>query len=136
VQVTGSSVELWSIDFVNDTVGYAIGNNVVLKTTNGGITFVGGENENVPTEYELYQNYPNPFNPITHFGFRIANFGLVKLKINDISGKEIDVVVNKNLSAGEYKIDFDASHLASGVYFYSLWIDNQIISSKKMLLVK
>jgi hypothetical protein len=61
---------------------------------------------------------------------------LVKLKINDISGKEIDVVVNKNLSAGEYKIDFDASHLASGVYFYSLWIDNQIISSKKMLLVK
>jgi photosystem II stability/assembly factor-like uncharacterized protein len=136
VQNTGSSVELWSIDFVNDTVGYAVGSNVVLKTTNGGLTFIGNQNNNEPVGYELYQNYPNPFNPVTHFGFRIADFGFVRLTISDLSGKEIDIVINKNLIAGEYKIDYDASRLASGIYFYSLLVDNQIISSKKMVLIK
>jgi hypothetical protein len=136
VQQTGSSVELWAIDFVNDTVGYAIGSNAVLKTTNGGLTFINNQNGDIPADYELYQNYPNPFNPITNIGFRIADFGFVSIKIFDINGNEIKSLLNQNKPPGSYEIDFDASNFASGIYFYMLKVDDILISSKKMILIK
>lgn len=93
---------------------------------------IGGE---LVTEYRLAQNYPNPFNPGTNLGFRIANFGLVTLKVYDIQGKEIRTIVNEHLQAGNYEYTFNGSGLPSGVYFYKLEA-GEFTQTKRMLLLK
>lgn len=85
--------------------------------------------------FELSQNYPNPFNPTTTIKYSIAEKSNVTLKVFDILGREITTLVNSELSAGNYNIQFDASSLASGVYIYSIKAGN-FSSSKKMLLVR
>ena len=89
----------------------------------------------IPQEYALLQNYPNPFNPVTNIKLQIANFGFVSVKVFDISGKEVAILVNRELSAGIYNVDFDASHLASGTYFYRMETAGYS-EVKKMILVK
>jgi Zn-dependent metalloprotease len=94
------------------------------------------------TDYHLYQNYPNPFNPTTIIKYSIpiveANFASttnVTLKIFDVLGKEIVTLVNEMRMPGTYKVNFDASKLSSGIYYYQLRVGN-IVQTKKMLLVK
>lgn len=89
----------------------------------------------IPTEYSLNQNYPNPFNPTTEISFGIPKSSNVKITIYNSVGKEVAVLVNRNLSAGYHTYKFDASRLASGVYFYNMQSDN-FVNVKKMLLVK
>lgn len=136
VQASGTTQELWAIDFVNDTVGYAVGSSVVVKTTNGGVTFINNQNNNIPIEHELLQNYPNPFNPKTKIGFRLTKSGFVKLRIFDIKGKEIMQILRKQLTAGEHETIAEMTDFPSGVYFYALEFDGLFVSSRKMLLVK
>ncbi len=93
------------------------------------------ENTETPSEFSLSQNYPNPFNPNTNIGFQIAGSGFVSLKVYDIMGKEAAVLVNENLIAGSYNINFDASGLASGMYFYKL-TSGEFTDTKKLILVK
>jgi hypothetical protein len=95
----------------------------------------GAGNNLIDKSYALYQNYPNPFNPSTNFGFRIADFGFVSLKIYDVLGNEVAVLVNEEKNAGEYKIEFDAAHLSSGVYCYKLTA-GRFVKTKKMILIK
>ncbi len=90
---------------------------------------------NIPTKYSLAQNYPNPFNPMTTIDFGIAKAGKVKLTVSDISGKTVDILVNRNLEAGEYKFNWNASKFASGVYFYRLEA-NSFTDVKRLILVK
>jgi hypothetical protein len=92
-------------------------------------------NDVVPTGFSLEQNYPNPFNPTTNFGFRIANFGFVSLKVFDVLGKEVATVVNENRETGNYKIAYDGSTLPSGVYFYRLTA-NGFSETKRMVLIR
>ncbi len=91
------------------------------------------------TSFDLSQNYPNPFNPSTKIRFSIpsnlSNAGLTTLSVFDVLGNEVATLVNDNLSSGTYEVDFNASGLSSGVYFYSIKTGNNSIS-KKMLLVK
>lgn len=82
-----------------------------------GITSLPGE---VPSEYKLFGNYPNPFNAQTKFRFQIPKNGIVKLKVYDLSGKEVETLVNGNFNAGLYEINWNSGSLASGVYFYSI----------------
>jgi len=89
----------------------------------------------IPTQYELKQNYPNPFNPTTKIIYNIPNAGLVMLKVYDILGNELAVLVNENQKAGSYEINFDGSKLASGVYICKFNSGNYS-SSVKMLLMK
>ncbi len=89
----------------------------------------------IPKDFMLSQNYPNPFNPITNINFSIPAAGNVKISVYDISGREISVLVNENLGAGEYKTDFDASGLSSGVYFYKMET-GKYSDVKKMILTK
>jgi len=107
----------------------------------------------LPTEYSLSQNYPNPFgkaipsgNPSTIIKYSIAasqqspllgevGGGLVTLKVYNILGQEVATLVNKNQKAGNYEVEFNASNLTSGVYFYRLQ-SGSFIESKKMLLLK
>jgi photosystem II stability/assembly factor-like uncharacterized protein len=94
----------------------------------------------VPIEYKLYQNYPNPFNPVTTIKFdipsRIGKTAYVKIDVYDLLGKKISSLVNENLSSGSYSVNFDASGFATGAYIYRLSVNNEIIATKKMVLIK
>ncbi|HMS34406.1 MAG TPA: T9SS type A sorting domain-containing protein [Ignavibacteria bacterium] len=89
----------------------------------------------VPEKFTLYQNYPNPFNPVTNLKFGISKLGFVSLKVYDVLGKEIAVLVNEKLSPGSYSLVFDGSNFNSGVYFYRLTSEN-FTETKKMLMIK
>jgi len=97
-----------------------------------GINSNGNE---VPNVYSLSQNYPNPFNPVTNIKFAIPNGGLVKLVVYDIMGREVGTLVNQSMNAGSYTVDFDASSLSSGVYFYTI-TSGDFKDTKKMMLIK
>ena len=86
-------------------------------------TATGVEDESLtPENIELFQNYPNPFNPSTKikFSIPIGTLNSVSLKVYDVLGNEVTTLVNKELSAGNYELEFDASDLTSGIYFYKL----------------
>ena len=105
---------------------------------NGNFEYFNLSNEVViaaPDEYSLNQNYPNPFNPSTKISFQIPVDGAVSLKIFDISGKEVLELVNGNLNAGFHTINFNATGLTSGVYFYKLSAGN-FTKVMKMSLIK
>ncbi|HEY3250149.1 MAG TPA: T9SS type A sorting domain-containing protein, partial [Ignavibacteria bacterium] len=89
----------------------------------------------VVKDFALGQNYPNPFNPVTNIEFSIPKNEYVLLKVYDILGREVKSLVNQNLTAGEYKVDFDAKGLSSGMYYYSLRAGENV-TVKKMVLVK
>jgi hypothetical protein len=96
---------------------------------------VAEQNEVSLNQYSLGQNYPNPFNPTTQINYSIKEAGLVQLKVYDILGSEVAILVNTNKEAGNYSVSFDASQLPSGVYFYKMQSGNYI-STKKMILIK
>ncbi|GBD86219.1 Ycf48-like protein [bacterium BMS3Abin03] len=87
------------------------------------------------TSFNLSQNYPNPFNPSTIIKYSIVKKGEVKLMIYDILGREVSVLVNEVKDPGYYEVNFNASNLASGVYFYRL-VAGSFVSTHKMLLLK
>ncbi|MBK8553184.1 MAG: T9SS type A sorting domain-containing protein [Ignavibacteria bacterium] len=92
-------------------------------------------NSNVVSDYKLSQNYPNPFNPSTNLEFGISDLGFVSLKVYDLNGRELQTLVNENLSPGNYKIKFDGSNLSSGIYFYKI-IAGSYTETKQMILLK
>lgn len=92
-------------------------------------------NDNKIMDYELLQNYPNPFNPTTIIDYSIKAEGNVELVIYDVLGKVVEKLVDERKSVGKYSTQFDATSLSSGIYFYSLRI-NDFIDTKKMLLIK
>jgi hypothetical protein len=96
----------------------------------------GVENEDnlTPGTFSLSQNYPNPFNPSTTIKFSIPEASNVVLKVYDILGSEVAVLVNKEVQAGNYTVDFDATKFASGMYIYSITAGEFNLSKKMMLL--
>jgi len=88
-----------------------------------------------PTRYELMQNYPNPYNPSTTIKYQVAENSFVTLKVYDLLGKEIATLVNSNLKPGLYELQFNASGLTSGIYFYKISAGNYT-DTKKMILIK
>ncbi len=93
------------------------------------------DNLSLPVEYSLSQNYPNPFNPTTTINYQIPEISFVTLKIYDVLGNEITTLVNEEKPSGYYEIGFNASSLASGIYFYSLQTGS-FVETKKMVLMK
>jgi hypothetical protein len=132
--------ELSYIDSANAGKFYIVaatyGRGIIIREASGddqiGIQPISG---NIPKTFALDQNFPNPFNPVTNIKFGIPKAGNVKLIVYDISGREVKRLVNQNLSAGYYNFDFNASNLASGVYFYRIEANN-FTDVKKMVLVK
>ena len=128
------------IDFApgSTSIGWMCGSDgAIVYTNNSGGGAIGIEpiSGNVPEKYSLSQNYPNPFNPTTNIKLQIAKSGFVKLTVFDISGREAATLVNENLNAGEYNVDFNASGLSSGVYFYRIETAG-FTDVKKMTLIK
>jgi plastocyanin len=93
------------------------------------------DDELIAEKFELNQNYPNPFNPSTRISYAIPRASFVNLKVYDIIGNEIAVLVNEEKQAGNYQIDFDATELTGGVYFYQL-LTGSFVETKKMILTK
>jgi hypothetical protein len=89
----------------------------------------------LPDAFTLEQNYPNPFNPSTTIKYRLGSKEFVKLKVFNILGKEVADLVNSEQAAGSYELEFNASGLESGVYFYRIETGN-FVETKKMLLMK
>jgi hypothetical protein len=104
-------------------------NGRIPKQNNGDNDFL------IINEYKLNQNFPNPFNPSTLIKYSIKEPGLVSLKVFNILGKEVSILVNEVKPMGMYEIEFNASNLPSGVYIYSLKV-NDFSSNHKMLLLK
>jgi hypothetical protein len=99
------------------------------------ITGVKSITNTTPQKYQLYQNYPNPFNPRTKIKFDIARTSDVKLEIFDARGSLIKTLVNANLTSGTYEVEFDATSLPSGIYFYRLKTPS-LEQTNKMVLLK
>lgn len=98
-----------------------------------------GENEinasTVADKFNLSQNYPNPFNPTTNISFTVNTTGIVKLTVYNSLGKEVTKLVNDLVEPGTYDIQFNGQNLASGIYYYTLQVGNNVIT-KKMNLIK
>jgi len=93
------------------------------------------EDEIQPLTFQLKQNYPNPFNPSTKINYQISQNDFVSLKVYNILGNEVTTLVNENKPAGSYEVNFDASLLSSGTYFYKLQAGS-FVETKKMILLK
>ncbi len=89
----------------------------------------------VPDEFKLYQNYPNPFNPTTTIKFDVRTSGNISLKVFDVLGREVEVIVNEFLKSGSYSVQFRGDNLPSGVYYCELRAEG-FSETKRMLLVK
>jgi hypothetical protein len=87
------------------------------------------------SDFALDQNYPNPFNPSTKIKYAIKEKGNVELKVFDLLGSEIAILVNEEKTPGNYEIFFDASKLSSGVYLYTIKAGS-FVQTRKMLLMK
>jgi photosystem II stability/assembly factor-like uncharacterized protein len=128
------------IKFINRNIGWIYSLSRGIHTTNGGdTTFISNIKERITNnifDFVLYQNYPNPFNSISNIKYKIENNSNVKLIVFDIIGKEISILVNKKQNKGEYIVKFNGINLSSGIYFYSLFVDDIRIDSKKLVLMK
>jgi hypothetical protein len=93
------------------------------------------DDEVLPKEFSLEQNYPNPFNPSTSIQYAISSGQFITLKVYDVLGNEVSVLVNEYRTTGSYEVNFDASKLSSGVYYYQLRAGS-LVQTKKMILVK
>jgi len=114
---------------------YAGTNDGFLFKTNKTTTAIKSNSPINPISFNLEQNYPNPFNPSTIIKYAIPSWQYASLKIYDVLGNEITTLVNEDKPAGSYEVEFDASSLPSGVYFYQLKAGEHTVA-KKMILLK
>ena len=145
-QLPDTSIQLccyYFLNFPNSNYGWAYTDYTGgVHTVTGGdtitypLTSIFNNNNTIPDKYKLFQNFPNPFNPKTNIGYEINTANIITIKVFDINGKEVKTLVNKKQSAGKYNIEFDGSDLSSGVYFYSLLVENSVVETKRMLLIK
>jgi hypothetical protein len=108
------------------------GEKIELQSGPLGVINYSGE---VPQGYSLEQNFPNPFNPETNIKYSLPEEGFVSLKVYDLAGKEAAVLINQEQRAGTYELNFDASGLTSGIYFYTLEAGS-FTQTKKLTLIK
>ncbi len=124
---------IFSICFVDQQNGWLTADYGRIARFTGS-TDIDGDINSV-NEFKLEQNYPNPFNPNTVISYQLPVNGNVTLKIYDVLGNEVTTLVNEEKPAGRYEVDFTASSLTSGVYFYKLAAGNYLVT-KKMILMK
>lgn len=135
-----SSVKMYDSNgnYIEDFIPSGLGglttpNAVVIREVN--LSSVTGDDDIINKSFLLEQNYPNPFNPRTVISYQLPVSSSVTLKVYNTLGKEITTLVSEELSAGSHKVEFDASALPSGIYFYQLVADT-FIETKKMILLK
>ncbi|MBK7447495.1 MAG: SBBP repeat-containing protein [Ignavibacteria bacterium] len=90
----------------------------------------------IQTEYKLSQNYPNPFNPETVIRYQLTSSSFASVVVCDVLGNEVKTLLSNTKPAGNYEVEFNGGYLPSGIYFYSLLIDGNVIDTKRMILLK
>lgn len=135
-QLMANQATCQALYMVNQNTGFTTGaNGKIFKTTNGGISFVNPISTEIPNQFSLSQNYPNPFNPGTKIQFALPKSSFAKLVVFDALGKEVETLVNQQLTAGTYESDWPADNFSSGVYYYKLFAGD-FTETKKMILIK
>ena len=125
--------EVVSGDFASDSFSFTAG----FAGINGGVlTSNEPLGNDLPKQLRLNQNYPNPFNPSTNIEFSLPERANVRLEVFNSIGMRVAVLVDENKQAGYHTVRFDASSYSSGMYFYRLISDGNIVSTKKMILIK
>ena len=117
---------------LKDTVYFKINGNITTGVDENGNN---SASSHLPDKYGLFQNYPNPFNPITTITYSLPKNANVKLIVFDILGRQVRTLIDEQKSAGSYKVEFNASNLSSGVYFYRLQTD-EFVQTKKLILLR
>lgn len=134
------TVAMYDIKFINQRIGWAVGDKGIIYKYNTGIFGINNESEIIPNSINLYQNYPNPFNNSTVIKFDLIESTYLQLKIYDIDGRLVKIIYDGFKEKGYHSILFSNDNLASGIYFYELSAlkngINQTISTKKMVLIK
>jgi hypothetical protein len=102
---------------------------------NGIVTGICLAESAIPKAYAMYQNYPNPFNPSTTFSFDLPVKSFVSLKIYDILGREVAILVSEEMPAGAYNRQWNTQRFSSGIYFYRLQAGS-FTQTKKLVLLK
>ena len=123
--------------FLSDTLGYAVGDRIYKYS--GAPLMIQNISSEIPEEFTLEQNYPNPFNPTTNLEFGIPEAGYVTMKIYDGIGREVQTLFNDRLLTGNYKLEFNGSNFASGIYFYKLSFEGKgksFVNTKRMILLR
>ncbi|MFO7448429.1 MAG: T9SS type A sorting domain-containing protein, partial [Ignavibacteriaceae bacterium] len=132
---TGDSIYVTDPSALQDTLQpgeFSIYTTVKLPSPEPGVE---ESDETIVTEYNLAQNYPNPFNPVTNIQYSVKELENVTLKIYDILGREVTILLNEVQQPGRYNIRFDGSSLSSGIYFYKLQA-GKFAETRKMILMK
>jgi hypothetical protein len=106
----------------------------IIRLTEFEPNYVANEDGNDPTFFSLYQNYPNPFNNVTTINLLILKDSFISLKVYDVLGNDVSTLINKELPAGDYQVELNASDLPSGIYVYMLRADINYLSRKMILL--
>ena len=132
---------LTAVKFLNHATGWIVGDEgTIIKTVDGGGTVgINIISTEIPSGFSLSQNYPNPFNPVTKIRYSVPKSSFISLKIFDVMGREVAVLVNQNQNVGTYEYTFNISehsNIPSGVLFYRLQSENNFIATKKMILLK
>ena len=99
------------------------------------LTSLNNLSEGNANKYRISQNYPNPFNPVTHWEFGISNLEFVSIKVFDVLGNEVAVLVSEKREPGNYTVEFDGSKFTSGIYYYRITAGN-FTETKRMVLLK
>jgi len=123
-----------SVSWTSGGTTYLRKHNVLVDFQNT-ITGIKQIASTIPDRFELYQNYPNPFNPSTTIKYDLARKTRVKLVVYDILGREVSTLVDETQKSGSYRVVWNASQFASGVYLYRLQAGNYS-TTKKLLLLK
>lgn len=138
--LTGSSSDVSSILITSDHTGFAgTDDGKIYKTVSNSATTNVGENtngkSNLPDDFSVQQNYPNPFNPSTIISFNLPRNGFVNISVYNSLGQKVAALLNRDLPAGFHQVEFNASNLASGIYFYQVRAGNSV-KTMKMILMK
>jgi len=134
----GTTTEAKSYSFVDNNLAIGSYTYRLKQIDFNGMTEYSNEvfmDVNAPATFSLEQNYPNPFNPSTLIKYSVAQDGFVNVSIFNLLGEKVATLVNSNMKAGSYEINFNASQLSSGVYFYSIEAGD-FKAVRKMLLMK
>jgi hypothetical protein len=123
-------IEIFNTGLTDQEVAY-----LYAAGVNGFTTSVSNKNAQLPEAFSLSQNYPNPFNPQTIIEFNLAKSGHISLIVYDVLGRSVATLVDGMREAGMHRAEFNASHIPSGVYFYTLQ-SGSFVETKKMLLLK
>jgi hypothetical protein len=135
LRITSDSVFLFTFGGIKwDSIYYPI-NSCEKFSFKNPLIGIAQNGYTVPSVFKLYQNYPNPFNPGTVIRFDVFKAGKVIIKVYDITGRELEILMNETKTPGSYSVRFNAASLSSGIYFYTMKADDYF-ESKKMVLIK